>query len=150
MNIYRSHILVPVDENTTQAGALQIKKVLEEELKKRNLTDEVKVVETGTVGLIGRGVILVFYPERVYYYDLKASDIPFLVEEHLIKGRVAKNLPHNLTDFSAVPEKQEVGLVRKQHRIVLDKCWKVNPENIEEVIAAGGYAALEKIFTEKI
>jgi hypothetical protein len=40
-----------------------------------------------------------------------------------------------------------VGLAREQKRIVLDKAWKIDPENLEEVLASGGYRGLEKILS---
>jgi len=151
MSIYRNHVLIPVDQDTIQAGSLHLKKVLLRELARHKLENEVKVLETGTVGVIDRGAIFVVYPERVYYYNLKESDIPALVEEHLVKGRVCKKLEHAVVDDRiAFREKAGLGLIREQKRIVLDKSWKLDPENIDEVLALGGYRALEKVFERKM
>lgn len=151
MSIYRSHILIPIDQDTIQAGAQQVKKVLVEELARQNLGEEVKVLETGTVGIINRGVILVVYPEKVHYFNVKEGDIAHLVQEHLVKGRVAKKLEHAMADAAAAfSEVTTVGLTRDQKRIVLDKTWKIDPENIDEVLAMGGYRGLEKMLENKM
>jgi NADH-quinone oxidoreductase subunit F len=159
MSIYRTHILFPVDEGTVQSGVFEVKRRLENELKARQLQNEIKVLESGSVGLVGKGVVMAVYPDRIYYFHVKEDDIARIIEEHLLKGRVVAELDHapvvSLTTAGGkgtAPEKAgaRVGLTREQRRIVLDKAWTVDPEDINEVLAAGGYRALEKIFGEKI
>ncbi|HNX96984.1 MAG TPA: NADH-quinone oxidoreductase subunit NuoF, partial [Candidatus Aminicenantes bacterium] len=146
-----THILVPIDEGTVQAGAFSVKRTLLAELQRRGLSGEVKVLETGTVGVVGRGVLLVVYPERVCYTHVREGDITALVEEHLMKGRIVQGLTHIPADFGrGAAGLHDVGLTRTQNRIVLDRGWQVDPENIEEVLAAGGYVALEKVLAEKL
>jgi NADH-quinone oxidoreductase subunit F len=148
MSIYRTHILLPVDEGTVQAGVFEVKRRLESELKKRKLIDEIKVLESGSVGLVGKGVILAVYPERIYYFQVKETDIGRIIEEHLLKGRIVADLPHApVAEMTAARGGARVGLTRQQRRVVLDKAWTMDPQNINEVLAAGGYGALEKIFT---
>ena len=75
MSLFRTHILIPIDEGTVQAGAFEVKRQLEKQLQERNLDQEIKVLETGTVGIVGKGVILVdvsgtglLYPGKVRGY----------------------------------------------------------------------------------
>ena len=75
MSIYRTHILLPVDEGTVQAGVFEVKRRLEKELQARKLENEIKVLESGSVGIVGKGVILVVYPERIYYFNVTEDDI---------------------------------------------------------------------------
>ncbi len=148
MSVFRTHVLLPVDEGTAQAGVFEIKRRLEKELDSRKLLGEVKVLESGSVGIVGKGVILAVYPDRVYYFNVRQEDVPRIVDEHLLKGRIAAGLDH--APIAAMEaEKSKVGLTREQRRVVLDKAWTVDPENIEETLAAGGYAGLEKLFAEK-
>ncbi len=150
MNIFRMHILIPVDEETIQSGVLHVKRKLELELYNRNLSSEIKVIETGTMGISGSGVIMVLYPDQVYYYDVKEKDIPLIVEEHIIKGRIVDSIKHDHGEKSRACQRIPEGVCfsRTQKRIVLDKCHIVNPYDLEEVIANGGYRALEKILSE--
>jgi NADH:ubiquinone oxidoreductase subunit F (NADH-binding)/(2Fe-2S) ferredoxin len=151
MSIYRTHILLPVDEGTAQAGVFEVKRRLEKELKARGLQDEVKVLESGTVGMVGKGVILAVYPDRVCYFNVREDDVPRIIEEHLLKGRVVAGLAHAaVADIAADKPGVRVGLTREQRRVVLDKAWTVDPENIREVLAAGGYKGLERILGEKM
>jgi NADH-quinone oxidoreductase subunit F len=148
MTIFRTHILIPIDEGTVQAGVLEVKRQLERQLRDRNLDQEIKVLETGTVGVVGQGVILAVFPERIYYTRVKVGDIGRIIEEHLLKGRVVKEIEHFTLDLKAgVKDLRPLGPARKQTRIVLDKSWRIDPENIEEVLAAGGYRGIEKIFS---
>ncbi len=154
MSVFRTHVLLPVDEGTVQAGVFEVKRRLEAELKARQLLGEVKVLESGSVGLVGKGVILAVYPDRIYYFNVGPQDLPRILDEHLLKGRVVAALDHapigGMAPAQAEPGASRVGLTRPQRRIVLDKAWTVDPENIEEIIAAGGYKGLEKIFSERI
>ena len=153
MSIFRTHVLVPIDEGTVQAGVFELKRELENCIKDRGLETEVKVLETGTIGLVGKGVSLVVFPENVCYFNLAIQDVAAIVDEHIIKGRVVNRLDHARTrkggEKSDVPE-QKLGLIRPQKRIILDRGFKVDPENIDEVIALGGYRALEKVISEQI
>jgi NADH:ubiquinone oxidoreductase subunit F (NADH-binding)/(2Fe-2S) ferredoxin len=151
MSIFRSHILLPIDEVTVQSGVFEIKRLLQRELQARDLDKEVKVLETGTVGIVGRGVIVAIYPDRMYYANVKPDDVKKIVDEHLIKGRVARGLEYFPLDVTAgVKALHNVGLTRAQQRIVLDKAWKVDLDNLEAVIAAGGYRGLEKILANNM
>ncbi|MCX7845596.1 MAG: NADH-quinone oxidoreductase subunit NuoF [Dictyoglomaceae bacterium] len=147
MTIPRSHVLISVDANTIIAGVKEVESALIEELKRRNLEKEICVVETGTLGIIGKGVIMVVYPEGVFYGNVKVEDIPELVEEHFIKGRPLKRLIITATPPPFV-SREEVGLTKKQTRIVLKNSGVINPESIEEYIAVGGFSALAKALTE--
>ena len=152
MSVYRTHVLLPVDEGTVQAGVFEVKRRLEKELKTRKLQDEIKVLESGSVGIVGKGVILAVYPDRIYYFNIDEHDVPRIIDEHLLKGRPVAGLSHApiAVMTSAAEQGPKVGLTREQRRVVLDKAWTVDPENIDEVIAAGGYKGLEKIFSDKM
>ncbi len=152
MSLHRMHILIPMDEESVGHGAIEVKRKLMEQLKQNNLTDEVKVVETGPIGIITKGVILIIYPERLYYYNVKPADIKDIVENHILKGRVVERLEYDFGEKRAgkIIDYKSVGLTREQKRVVLDRCSIINTLDIEEVIAKGGYSALEKIISEKI
>jgi len=152
MNLFRMHILIPVDEEAIQAGVFDVKRELESEIGKRNMQGEIKVLETGTVGAAGKGVVLIVYPDNIYYSNVRREDVAVIMEEHVVKGRVAKSIAHETGEELKRGHKEfhQVGLTRKQPRVILDKCCMVDSHNIEEVISYGGYQALEKIVSEKI
>ena len=71
--------------------------------------------------------------------------MPYLVEEHFMKGRVVDSL---LAE-EVKPTDEELGPPKpKEVRVVLRNCGQIDPENIEDYIAEDGYQALGKVLTE--
>ena len=69
--------------------------MLEAELKKRDLADEVQVVRTGCQGFCAEGPIVIVQPDGVFYCGVTAKDVPNMVEQHLLKGRPVKKLMYS-------------------------------------------------------
>lgn len=148
MKIARSHILVGIDPESVLNGVYSFIDELKKKIKEKGLEDEVKVLETGSIGPRGMGIVMVVYPEGIYYVNLKKDHIPRIVEEHLIKGRPVRELIYK-GEFPLIEkEKEEVGIRRKQTRIVLENAGIIDPENIDEYIGRDGYRALEKALFE--
>ena len=147
--MYRSHVLVCGGTGCTSSGSQQIMETLKEEIKKAGLEKEVSVVQTGCHGLCALGPIMIVYPDASFYSMVKVEDIPEIVQEHLLKGRVVTRLLYQETVTPAgVKSLIDTDFYKKQHRIALRNCGIINPEVIEEYIGTGGYAALGKVLTE--
>lgn len=147
--MYRSHVLVCGGTGCTSSGSEQIVAVLEQEIQKQGLADEVKVVKTGCFGLCALGPIMIVYPEGSFYSMVKPQDIEEIVSEHLLKGRIVKRLLYSETVQGAnVKSLNETNFYKNQHRVALRNCGVINPENIEEYIGFHGYEALGKVLTE--
>ena len=147
--MYRSHVLVCGGTGCTSSGSQQIMETLKEESKKAGLEKEVSVVQTGCHGLCALGPIMIVYPDASFYSMVKVEDIPEIVQEHLLKGRVVTRLLYQETVTPAgVKALIDTDFYKKQHRIALRNCGIINPEVIEEYIGTGGYAALGKVLTE--
>ncbi len=149
MKLARSHVLIGIDEDSLLAGAKAVEQALTKAIAEQGLSEEIRVVETGNLGVIGHGVVLVVYPEGVTYADVTVDDVSEIVSEHLLKGRPVKRLQVSLRP-AGEEAGARTGLVRKQPRIVLQNCGLIDPENLEEGIAGGAYQALEKLLTEGI
>lgn len=147
--MYRSHVLVCGGTGCTSSGSQQIMETLKEEIKKAGLEKEVSVVQTGCHGLCALGPIMIVYPDASFYSMVKVEDIPEIVQEHLLKGRVVTRLLYQETVTpTGVKALIDTDFYKKQHRIALRNCGIINPEVIEEYIGTGGYAALGKVLTE--
>ncbi|MDO5113870.1 MAG: NADH-quinone oxidoreductase subunit NuoF, partial [Planctomycetia bacterium] len=93
--------------------------------------------------------IVVIYPDATFYSQVKPEDVPEIVSEHLLKGRVVQRLVYQETETDGkVKALADTDFYRKQHRIALRNCGVINPEVIEEYIGTGGYEALGKVLTE--
>ncbi len=147
--MYRSHVLVCGGTGCTSSNSLAIIEALESEIAKKGLQDEVKVVRTGCFGLCALGPIMIVYPEGSFYSQVQVDDVPEIVEEHLLKGRLVKRLLYDETvTMDDVKSLQETDFYKKQHRVALRNCGVIDPENIDEYIAFDGYMALAKCLKE--
>jgi len=150
MDLFRSHVLVCAGTGCTASGSLSIFDALNEEISKGGLEKEIKVVKTGCFGLCEVGPIMIIYPEGAFYSRISAADIPEIVTEHLVKGRVVKRLLYHdsIAQDDSIKSLSEVGFYKKQMRVALKNCGLIDPENIEEYIALEGYSALGKVLSE--
>ena len=149
--MYRSHVLVCGGTGCSSSNSQQIIDTLNAELKANGLENEVKVVKTGCFGLCALGPIMIVYPEGSFYSEVKPENIPEIVSEHLLKGRVVKHLLYKETvseDSDRIKSLDETQFYAKQHRVALRNCGVIDPENINEYIAVDGYQALGKVLTE--
>ena len=147
--MYRSNVLVCGGTGCSSSNSQEIMRRLEEEIKKKGLDKEVNVVCTGCFGLCSLGPVVIVYPEGSFYSKVTLADIPEIVEEHLLKGRIVKRLLYQETiDNDAIHSLTDTPFYKKQKRIALRNCGVINPEVIEEYIAMDGYSALGKVLTE--
>ncbi len=146
MAFYRSHVLVSVDPACIERGAHEVIDALNDELMVQGLFDEVQVLETSRIGDPQKfGPDMLVYPEGVHYANVCADDVPFLVKEHFLKGRIVKQFSAE----EAIASDEELGAPKpKEVRVVLRNCGKIDPHNIEDYIAEDGYQAMGKVLTE--
>ncbi len=149
MDFYRSHVLVCGGTGCTSSGSGEIINKFESELAEKGLDKEVKVVRTGCFGLCEAGPIIIVYPEGAFYSRVKVEDVPEIVEEHLLKGRIVERLLHKEEEVKEVATTlDEIEFYKKQHRVALRNCGVIDPEAIDEYIAFDGYKALGTCLTE--
>ena len=145
--MYRSHVLVCGGTGCTSSGSETLISLLQEELKKNGLENEVAIVKTGCHGLCAQGPVMVIYPDATFYSMVKPEDIPEIVSEHLLKGRVVTRLLY-VEDGGTAKALKDTDFYRLQHRVALRNCGIINPESIDEYIGTGGYEALGRVLTE--
>ena len=147
--LYRANVLICGGTGCTASGSEKAHEALQEEIVRRGLEKEVHVVQTGCRGFCAMGPVVMIYPEGIFYCQVQPEDVPLLVEETLIKGRVVERLAYREpAQHTAIPHYGEIPFYRKQLRIALANCGMIDPERIEEYIAHDGYAALTKAITE--
>ncbi|MBQ2964102.1 MAG: NADH-quinone oxidoreductase subunit NuoF [Clostridia bacterium] len=147
--MYRSHVLVCGGTGCTSSHSAEIIEKLESELAAKGLQDEIKVIKTGCFGLCALGPIMIVYPEGSFYSEVTVDDIPEIVEEHLLKGRMVTRLLYDETvEADTIKSLEQTKFYAKQKRIALRNCGVIDPENIDEYIAHDGYQALEKCLNQ--
>ena len=150
--MFRSNVLVCGGTGCTSSNSEKIIEKLKEEISAKGLDQEVNVVRTGCFGLCALGPIMIVYPEGAFYSRVTPEDVPEIVEEHLLKGRIVRRLLYKETvvDENTTKSLNETTFYAKQMRVALRNCGVINPEQIDEYIALDGYQAIGKILTEKI
>ena len=145
---YRTYLMVCAGTGCVANQSMKIKEKLETEIRKKGLQDEVAVVTTGCNGFCAVGPLMVVQPDGIFYQLLKETDIPYIVEEHFIKGRPVKELLYTPPkEKIPIPKMSDIPFFADQTLIVLRNRGLINPENIDEYIARGGYEAITKVLT---
>ena len=148
MQHIRAHVLICGGTGCKSAGSKEVQLAFSRAIEAKGLSDEVMVVETGCHGFCEHGPLVIVYPEGTFYCQVKAEDVEEIVESHLFKGRIVERLLyHEPLTHESIPNYSEINFYKKQHRLVLENCGAINPEQIEEYIAVGGYEALAKAVT---
>jgi len=146
---YRLHLMLCAGTACVSNHSFKIKAVLEKELDKQGLSEEVLVVPTGCNGFCAVGPIMTVMPDGIFYHRLTEEIIPHLVEEHFLKGRPVEELMFVPKDEeSAIPKMTDIGFFAHQTLVALRNRGMIDPEKIDEYIARDGYRALAKALTK--
>ncbi|MDP4160198.1 MAG: NAD(P)H-dependent oxidoreductase subunit E, partial [Bacillota bacterium] len=138
------HVMVCGGPGCHSSGSPRIAELLEEELNRLGLSEQVKVFQPGCFGFCEKGPMIEIHPDNATYCEVSAEDIPTIVQEHFVEGKQVERLlymdPNTKERFSA-----NIPFYNNQLRIALRNVGYIAPENILEYIAADGYQALAKV-----
>ncbi len=149
MSKYKMHILVCGGTGCHASSSNLLLENLKEQVAENELSTEVQVIATGCFGFCEKGPIVKIIPDNTFYTEVKPDDAAEIVQEHAIKGRQVKRLLYrDPAKKEVVSDSKHMGFYKKQIRIALRNCGFINPENIDEYIAADGYGALGKVLTD--
>jgi len=144
----RSNILVCSGTGCLAGDSEKVAKNLELIIKARGYENEANVIKTGCFGFCEKGPIVKVEPDNVFYVSVSPKDAKDIVDEHIIKGRVVERLLYKEPVKNEIVSRQEeMPFYKKQLRVALRNCGLINPEDIYEYIAFGGYEALGKVLT---
>ena len=122
------------------AGGREVYDALSTKLSQSGVKAELK--QTGCIGMCYNEVLVeVSSPDggHVFYRHITTEKVNRMVEEHLIGGQPA-------TEW-VIPDEEIGNFLAKQRRIVLRNCGVIDPESIDDYLAAGGYKAIEKVLS---
>ncbi|SHJ61595.1 NADH-quinone oxidoreductase subunit NuoF [Desulfofundulus thermosubterraneus] len=153
-------ILICAGTGCVANGSLGVYEAFREELAKRGLSYKVELVHeednagtalniSGCHGFCQMGPLVRFEPEGVLYLKVKKEDVPEIIEEHIVHNRpVERLLYHHPVTGQVVAREEDIPFYQNQVRVALELCGLVNPEDINDYLAHGGYQALEKVLFE--
>lgn len=135
--------------NCGSGGAFSLIDLFIEEVARQGLREKVEVVLSGCRGFCEQGPSVIVEPDRTFYRWVTAEDVPEIVAEHLKENRVVERLLYQDPETGAsCPTCGEIPFYKRQMKVVLEHCGFINPEDISEYIAVGGYRALTKAVNE--
>jgi len=158
MNAENKRIIVCAGAGCVSKGALKIydkfAEIMKEkgidfslELQKEPHSDSVRLKESGCHGFCELGPLVRIEPQGWLYVQVKVSDCEEIVEKTIVNGECVERLAYT-ENGKVYKEQKEIPFYKKQTRIILDNCDKIDATSIEEYLATGGYTALEKVIFE--
>jgi len=128
------------------SGSKDVAASIEEEMKKQGLSDAVEIRKTGCHGFCERGPIIVIHPEEICYLQIKPEDIPEIVSETIKEKKVIERLLYVDPDTNEkIVHESEIPFYKNQKRLVFGSNGNIDPKNIDDYLAIGGYSALAKV-----
>jgi NADH:ubiquinone oxidoreductase subunit F (NADH-binding)/(2Fe-2S) ferredoxin/NAD-dependent dihydropyrimidine dehydrogenase PreA subunit len=109
------------------------------------LTETVKVEITGCFGFCEKGPIVKVMPDNIFYIEVTPAKAKQIIAEHIVKGNIVQQFIYEEPETGQRFSRQsDIPFYKKQMRIALRNCGLINPEDIRQYIAVGGYEALAR------
>ena len=127
------------------SGASEVIEAFKAEIENQGLTAKVDTKGTGCPGFCERGPVVVIYPEEICYLQVKAKDVPEIVEQTIKNNKMVERLLFEdpVTGEKAVKE-SDISFYKAQQRTVLCNNIKIDSRSIDDYLALDGYSALAK------
>ncbi|NVM31342.1 MAG: NADH-quinone oxidoreductase subunit NuoF [Candidatus Helarchaeota archaeon] len=130
----------------TSSNSTEIQEKLEELIKQNALSKKVKVKLTGCHGFCQIGPLLVIQPDDVMYVRLTVEDAKEIVESHLIGNQIVDRLLYkDPKTGTSIQKMEDIPFYNEQMKCIIKNIGKINPEEIDDYIAVGGYKSLKKV-----
>ena len=145
----KSSVSVCVSTGCVALDASKVKEAFIAELEKQGLKDQVEIKETGCLGFCEQGPRVTIYPEEICYFKVKPEDAPEIVSKSILEKKVVERLLYkDPATGKGVQKLEDIPFYKYQRRLLLENNAKIDPKNIEDYIALGGYSALAKVLFE--
>ena len=127
-------------------GSEEVRLAFLEEIRKQGLEGGADVMRTGCHGFCERGPVVVILPQEIFYQQVTVKDVPEIVSETLLGGRVIHRLLYvNPVTGRAITYDHEVPFYQRQMRKVFSDNGRIDPTEVRDYIAREGYSALSKV-----
>ena len=141
----KHQILICGGTGCSSSGCGAVKDALQASIDAHGLQDKVNIVVTGCHGFCEVGPLVIFYPGGLFYVRVTPEDAEELIQTTIIEGKTVERLHfHDENDAAPRPSYRDVLFYNLQKRVVLHNCGRIDPENIFEFIASGGYQGFAK------
>ena len=127
-------------------GADEVADNFKEEIDRRGLKDKIEIKTTGCHCFCERGPLVVIQPEKIFYQHVTKNDVGEIIEKTILGNDIIKKLLY----FDPVKRKQitfehEIPFYKLQQRTVFKNNGVIDPTQIDDYLAVGGYSALSRV-----
>jgi len=127
-------------------GAADVINGFQREIQERGLDTKVDLRITGCPGFCERGPLVVIEPENILYQRVRDKDVGQIVSQTIEKGIIIEGLLYSEPETGKkITQEGDIPFYRKQKRLLLGDNSRIDPGNIEDYLALGGYSALSNI-----
>jgi len=145
-DLKKPSVSICVSTGCIALGAQRVVKAFTDEFEKQGLKGKVEIKETGCLGFCEQGPRVTIYPEETCYFKVKPEDVPEIATKTILEKRVIERLLYNdHATNKRVQKLESMPFYRYQLRLLLENNARIDPKNIEDYIALGGYSALSKV-----
>ena len=123
-----------------------VARAFESEIKRQGLKGQIELKVTGCHGFCERGPLMVLYPQRIFYQRVTPGDVSEIIAETVMKGNIIDRLIYvDPVSGKKAYFEDDVPFYKGQQRLVFGSNGVIDPTNIEDYLAIGGYSALSKV-----
>lgn len=127
-------------------GSMKVKEAFSEEINRRGLDNKIDIISTGCHGFCEKGPVVVLNPSGIFYQRVAVGDVSDILSETVLGGTVIDRLLYEDPGTGErIVYEHDVPFYQKQRRLVLDLNGDIDPTNIQDYVAFGGYSALSKV-----
>jgi NADP-reducing hydrogenase subunit HndC len=120
-----------------------------EEIEKQGVSDKVDFRRTGCHGYCERGPIVVIHPEGICYFQIKPEDVPEIISQTIKENQVVERLLYTDPESGEkLVHESDIPFYKYQERLIFGSNGNIDPKNIDDYLAIGGYSALAKALSE--
>lgn len=129
-------------------GSLNVAEAFKKEIKKQKLEKKIKLRITGCHGFCEQEPLLVIEPGNIFYCRIKSEDVPEIIKDTIKDNKIIDRLLYtdSISGRKIVHEK-DTPFYKAQDRTILGQNKLVDPCDINDYLAQGGYSALIKALT---
>ncbi|MFW6080704.1 MAG: NADH-ubiquinone oxidoreductase-F iron-sulfur binding region domain-containing protein [Desulfosalsimonas sp.] len=146
----RPEVMVCYGTGCIATGSRKVTEAIKSAVKEKGIDAKVMpgIKTTGCQGLCSRGPLVTVRPYGFFYQQVSAGDAEEIVEQTLIQGKPVERLLFKDPETGEpLHTEDEIPFYKLQQRLVLRNIGKIDPTDITDKIAAGGYQALAKALT---
>ncbi len=145
-----THVVISNGTCGQARGSEKIVQAFQKEIEGQKIQDKVKIRATGCHGFCEVEPNIIIYPEGIFYQKLRPKDVKQIISQTILNKKIIDEFLYiDPNTNKKITYQKEIPFYIKQQRIVSGNNIHVDPTNIDDYLAIGGYEALSRVLSEK-